>query len=165
MVGVISTSIPTESDIFNHVLLNVLRQSSDSPLIQALNEAGINEISDLLTLDHQLRNALTYKQDDGTTKPLPISYKNLIRVLKIFVDYCQDNGTPIEDWTAVTKKDFDEFRTSRARLTLSKKATCFPTPLPLLSLLPLLQSLLPGRRISFLSSSRGSSRMHWYSLY
>ena len=55
-----------------------------------------------------------YKWDDGTVKPLPIGYKNLIRVLKIFADYCQDSGMPIEDWTAITKRDFDEFRTSRA---------------------------------------------------
>jgi len=53
-----------------------------------------------------------YKLDDGTVKPLPISYKNLLRLLKIFVDYCQDIGLPIKDWTAVTKKDFDDFRTS-----------------------------------------------------
>jgi len=131
MVGVISAPIPNKSDIFNHVLSNVLRQSSDSLLIRALDEAGINEISDLLTLDHQLRNALMYEQDDGTVKPLPIGYKNLIRVLKIFADYCQDNGTPIEDWTAVTKRDFDEFRTSHARLALSKKSAHFLFPLPL----------------------------------
>ncbi len=106
MVGIISAMIPTESDIFVHVLTNVLRQPSDSPLARALNEAGINEVNDLLTLDHQSRNALTYEQDDGTVKPLPLGYKNLIRVLKIFADYCQDSGMPIDDWMAVTKRDF-----------------------------------------------------------
>jgi len=66
-----------------HVLTNVLKQPSDGPLAQALEKAGINEINDLLTLDHQSRNVLTYELDDGTVKPLPIGYKNLIRVLKI----------------------------------------------------------------------------------
>ena len=77
--------------------MNVLKQPSDGSLAWALNKAGINEINNLLTLDHQLRNALMYELDDGTVKPLPISYKNLLRVLKIFVDYCQDSDMPIED--------------------------------------------------------------------
>ncbi len=92
--GNLSAPILDESDIFNHVLMNVLKQPSDSPLLQALDEAGINEINDLLTLDHQSRNALTYERDDGTVKPLPIGYKNLIRVLKIFADFCQDLACP-----------------------------------------------------------------------
>jgi len=104
---------PDESNIFRHVVTNVLRQPSDGPLVQALDEAGINEVTDLLTLDHHLRNALTYKLDDGTVKPLPIGYRNLLRVLKIFADYCQDIGLPIDNWAAVTKRDFDDFRTSR----------------------------------------------------
>jgi len=54
-------SIPTESDILTHVLTDVLKQPSDSPLVRALDEAGINEINDLLTLDHHSRNALTYE--------------------------------------------------------------------------------------------------------
>ena len=41
MVGIISATIPTKSDIFVHVLTNVLKQPSDGPLAQALNEAGI----------------------------------------------------------------------------------------------------------------------------
>jgi len=112
MVGIISAPIPTESDIFVHVLTNILRQPTDGPLARALDEAGINKINDLLTLDYQSRNALTYQQDDGTVKPLPLGHKNLIRVLKIFADYCQDSGMRIDDWTIVTKRDFDEFRRS-----------------------------------------------------
>ncbi len=108
-----------------HVLTNVLKQPSDGPLARALDEAGINEMNDLLTLDHQSRNALTYKLDDGTVKPLPIGYRNLLRVLKIFADYCQDKGMPIDDWTAVTKRDFDDFRTSRDSLALSEKSDSF----------------------------------------
>jgi len=130
MIGIISASIPTESNIFVHVLTNVLKQPSDGPLARALDEAGINEINDLLTLDHHSRNALTYKRDDETTKPLPIGHKNLIRVLKIFADFCQDSGMPIEDWTTVTKKDFDDFRTSRAGLALSEKSDVFSISAP-----------------------------------
>ncbi len=130
--GILSATIPNESDIFIHVLTNVLKQPSDGPLARDLNEAGINEINNLLTLDHHSRNALTYKWDDGTIKPLPIGYKNLLRVLKIFADYCQNTGMPIEDWTTVTKRDFVDFRTSHAGLALSEKSNAFsnsaPTP-------------------------------------
>jgi len=51
-------------------------------------------------------------------------------VLKIFADYCQDQGMPIEDWTTVTKRYFDEFRTSHARLALSEKSDAFFTSAP-----------------------------------
>jgi len=67
---------------------------------------------------------------DPAFKPLPIGHKNLIRVLKIFADFCQDSGRPIEDWTAVTKKDFDDFRTSHAGLALSEKSDEFSIPAP-----------------------------------
>ncbi len=138
MIGILSTTIPNESDIFIHVLTNFLKQPSDSPLAQAIHEAGINEINDLLTLDHQLRNALMYELDDGTVKPLPIGYKNLLRVLKIFTDYCQDKGMPIEDWTAATKRDFDDFRTSHVGLALSEKSDAFSnsTPTPVIAPTP-----------------------------
>jgi len=156
MVGIISAAIPTESDIFVHVLMNVLKQPSDGPLAWALDKASINEINDLLTLDHQSRNALMYELNDGTVKPLPISYKNLLRVLKIFADYCQDTGMPIKDWTVVTKRDFDKFRTSHARLALSEKSDAFSNSAPTWLLLP----PLPSRMISFPSSRKGSSIMH-----
>ena len=42
---------------------------------------------------------------------------------------------PIEDWTAVTKRDFDDFRTSHAGLALSEKSDTFSisTPNPIIA--------------------------------
>ena len=37
---------------------------------------------------------------------------------------------PIKDWTAVTKRDFNEFRTSHAGLALSEKSNAFSTSAP-----------------------------------
>jgi len=51
-------------------------------------------------------------------------------VLKIFVDYCQDIGLFIDDWTGVTKRDFDDFRTSHARLALPEKSDAFSISTP-----------------------------------
>jgi len=110
----------------------------DSPLIQALDEAGINEINDLLTLDPQLRDTLMYELKDSSVKPLPIGYRNLLRVLKIFVDYSQDRGMPIDNWTTVTKQDFDNFRTSCDGLALLEKRNSFSvsTPTPIITPTP-----------------------------
>jgi len=72
MIGIISATIPNESDIFVHILTNILKKPSDGPIVWALDEAGISEVNDLLTLDHHSRNALTYERDDGTVIPLPI---------------------------------------------------------------------------------------------
>jgi len=159
MDRVISATIPTKSDIFVHVLTNVLRQPSDGPLARALDEAGINEINDLLTLDHQSRNALMYEQDDGTVRPLPLGYMNLIRVLKIFTDYCQDSGMPIDDWMAITKRDFDEFRRSCDGLALTEKSDAFviSAPTPIISPTP--SALLPNKETSFPSLRKESSEM------
>ncbi len=53
-------------------------------------------------------------------------------MLKNFADYCQANGTPIKDWTAVTKKDFDDFRCSQVCMAATEKidALSSPTPAP-----------------------------------
>ena len=69
--GSSTAALPDDNDMLNHVVANVLKQPSDGPLVRALEGAGINEIMDLLTLDHHSTNALTYELDDGTVKPLP----------------------------------------------------------------------------------------------
>jgi len=65
MTGILSAALLDESNILKYVMANVLKQPSDSPLVWVLDGAGINEITDLLTLDHHSRNSLTYKLDDA----------------------------------------------------------------------------------------------------
>ena len=84
------------------------------PLSRALARGGIHVISDVLTLMQPARDALTYQDDNGTVKPLPIGPKIRLRALKIFANFCLAEGSPIVDWTEITKKDFDDFRCSRA---------------------------------------------------
>jgi len=43
-------------------------------------------------------------------KSLPIGHKSMLRTLKIFANFCEADDYPIVNWTAVTKKDFDDFR-------------------------------------------------------
>ena len=52
--------------------------------------------------------------------PLAIGHKNLLQTLKICAAYCKTDGSPIVDWTAVTKKDFDDFKCSQAFLHATK---------------------------------------------
>ncbi len=46
------------------------------------------------------------------------------------MDSNKDTGTPIKDWTAVTKRDFDDFRTSHAGLALLEKSDAFSNSAP-----------------------------------
>jgi len=66
----------------------------------------------VLALSQQERDALTFRLDDGTEKPLAIGHKNLLRTLKIFANSCLADGSPIVDWTVITKEDFDDFKCS-----------------------------------------------------
>jgi len=64
----------------------------------------------------------------------------MLRILKILANFYQGSGAPIDDWTAVTKKNFDDFRCSEACI------------LPLTRMLPfLLLTLFPpqSRKISY----------------
>ncbi len=47
-------------------------------------------------------------------RPISIGHKNLLGALKTFASHCIADGSPIVDWTLVTKEDFDAFRCSQA---------------------------------------------------
>ena len=100
--------------MLEHVVSEVLKQAMDGPLAKALASGGIHVISNVLTLMQLARDALTYQDDNGTVKPLAIGHKNLLRTLKIFANSCLADGSPIVDWTVITKEDFDDFKCSRA---------------------------------------------------
>jgi len=47
----------------------VPKQAKDGLLAMALDQGGIHEIMDVLTLSQPARDALTYQEDDCTVKP------------------------------------------------------------------------------------------------
>jgi len=100
--------------MLEHVVTVVLKQAKDGPLSKALARGGIHDISDVVTLMQPARDALTYLDDNGTVKPLSVGHKSILRTLKIFANYCEAEGSPIVDWTVITKEDFDDFRCSQA---------------------------------------------------
>jgi len=141
---------PDSKAMLEHVVTVVLKEDRDGLLAKALNGGEINEIMDVLTLNQTARDALTYQEDDGTMKPLSIGHKGMLRAWKIFVNYCQANGAPMNDWTAVTKKNFDDFRCSEACMIVTERMIPF---LLLCLFLPL------SRSISSLTSRKRSREM------
>ena len=133
----------------------VLKQAKDGLLAKVLDTTAVQEINDVLLLNQPARDALTYLLDDGTEKPLPIGYRNLLRALKIFADHCQANGHPIGDWTTITKKDFDDFRCSQVCMAATEKIETLSSPTPT----PNSDPPPPKQKDSLLSSRKGSRGM------
>jgi len=123
---------PPDGKVMLEHAVTVLKQAKDGPLAKALAHANIEDIVDLLALSPPERDALVFPLADGTEKPLSLGHKSMLRALKIFTNFCQADGNPIEDWTVVTKKDFDNFRTSQTGLATTEKmdALSLPTPAP-----------------------------------
>jgi len=106
--------------MLEHAVKVILKQPTDGPLSRALAHGGIHTILDILTLLQLAWDALTYQDDYGIVKPILISHKNQLWVFKIFATYHEEEGSPIVDWTAINKKDFDAFRCSRAGMHATK---------------------------------------------
>jgi len=72
-----SASSPRDGEAtLEHVVTVILKQPTDGPLSKALACAGIHTTSDILALTPSTRDALTYHDDFGIVKPLPIGHKN-----------------------------------------------------------------------------------------
>ncbi len=59
-----------------YVVTVILKQPTDGPLSKALARGGIHTIMDVLALSQPAQDALTYQDDYGIVKPLPIGHKN-----------------------------------------------------------------------------------------
>ena len=77
-----------------------------------MERSGFNEIQDVLLMNQAERDMLTFLNAKDVITPLPIGPKIRLRALKIFANFCQAEGSPIVDWTVITKKDFDDFKCS-----------------------------------------------------
>jgi len=138
-----SSPVPDGKAMLENVLTVVLKQAKDGPLAKALDQGGILEINDVLLLNQPTRDALTFYLDDGTEKPLPVGYRNLLRALKIFANRCQANGHPIGDWTSITKKDFDDFRCSQVCMAATERIDTLSSHTPTLAAPPPMQKESP----------------------
>ncbi len=147
-----------------HVVTVILKQPMDGPLSKALARGGIHTITDVLALSQSERDALTYHDVYGTVRPLAIGHKNLLRMLKLYGAYCEAEGSPIVDWRTITKKDFDDFRRSRAGLrasewydTVAPATTPVVLPKSSLSTVPTTTSASLPVAVSIMTSASSSS--------
>jgi len=113
-------SPPDGKAMLEHVLTDVFKQPKDGSLAKALDRGGVHEIFGVLSLSQSDCVNLTYMEDGGTLKPISIGQKGMLKTLKLFAAFCKAEGHPIEDWTQVTKRDFDEFRSSNACISATE---------------------------------------------
>ncbi len=99
-------------EAFEHILANVFCKATDSPLRKALLADGIEEIYDLISMENDVIDALTYNRSDTERNvSIPSGDKTLIRIFLAFFQHCEASGNPIADaWTSVTRDKFSEFR-------------------------------------------------------
>jgi len=103
---------PVGRSELEHVITEILKQPADGPLAQALVRAGISEVFDLLILSQVDRDSLTFLDTESLVTPLPLGLRNLLKVVRIYGPFCAAQGRPIEDWTEISKGEFDAFRCS-----------------------------------------------------
>jgi len=82
------------------------------------------------TLNQPARDAITYQEDDVSVEPLSIDHKGMLKTLKIFANFCQTSSALIDDWTAVTKKNFDGFSCSEVCMIATRKIDALSSPSP-----------------------------------
>ena len=97
---------------FTHVVETVLASPATSPLAQALERAGFDDIRDILILRDRDIDTLDYR--DGTAVvPLQLVYRGKLRAFLAFVDHRMGSNTPSDDaWTKITPDKFDTYRMS-----------------------------------------------------
>ncbi len=95
---------------YKHVTSNILNQLEGSPLLTALNNAGVFDISDLISLTGQQVHSLSY-DDNGTMRPVPVAPRNRVITFVAYINYRNNHGTPIgNDYLSVTADQYDNFR-------------------------------------------------------
>ena len=96
-----------------HVVITVLNQPIDGPLMLSLTNALIDHISDLTSINANDIEDLKYPTSDGTLSKIGPGHRGMLRCFCAFVRYRYAQSLPIgDDWTGITQEEFDEFRTS-----------------------------------------------------
>src|SRR5687767_10007925 len=104
---------PTSLTPLEHVLQIVLKQPAGSPLHQALDHNGYGEPADFMTETDKDIDELKYPKDKKLVV-IAKGHAGMLKSFKNYVAYLAQQGTPVIDFTCVTKEDFDLFRTSKS---------------------------------------------------
>jgi hypothetical protein len=98
-----------------HVLTEVLALDDDSPIHKAISNGSLQGIDTygLVNLSFEEIKELTYTDDLGDEKVLPVHYTTLLRVFKSYFIHRRNQGSPIgEKWTDITHQDITDYRVS-----------------------------------------------------
>jgi hypothetical protein len=96
----------------DHVLENLFELEKDAAMIKAFTKDGVNDITDVLAMDYEHYAMLTYYTNDkGDAVVIPPWQQALLKILKSYIWWqSKTSFGPVDDWTQVTKDNFDDFR-------------------------------------------------------
>jgi hypothetical protein len=100
-------------EALTHVLKNVFDLEDDSPLSKALSKGSLEglEIVDIVNLPFEVIDKVTYIDDQGDERTLPLHYTILLHVFKSYFLHRRAQGNPIgEKWTDITYENIMDFR-------------------------------------------------------
>jgi hypothetical protein len=97
-----------------HIVVQVLNQPDDGLLMTALTQKHIDNVNDLTSLQEIDIQSLKYSAADGNLSALGAAHCGMLRAFCAFVRYRATQSSPIgDDWTSITRDDFNQFRCSR----------------------------------------------------
>ena len=106
----------SSTEAFAHVMDVVINRPSGTPVSLALSLAGITTMNDFLSLSEGDLHNLTYKtvEPEGNKAPtihyLSIADRNILKYLLYFHIHRNNEYNTIDDWSKVSKEEFDAFR-------------------------------------------------------
>jgi hypothetical protein len=112
---------------FNHVLDNVFDRDDIAPLRQALKAQTVEDICSLCSMhDCDIDDLVYNKSDTETNVPVKWFERKLVKIFISYVGYARSNGNDLSDnneWGAITREDFDKYRTSPAYNSLMRQSS------------------------------------------
>ena len=95
----------------DHILTEVFGLNPDAPLQLALQQEGISNVSEFLTMDDAEIDDLTFTRPGETDEsPVPRGHRRIITVFFDYIKYRVVKNNPIGDaWVTIKQEDFDEF--------------------------------------------------------
>jgi hypothetical protein len=107
---------------FEHILTVVFGLTPTDPLVQALAVDQIEDIEEFLSLPPRQIEALSVVDAiTGAATPVRKPRRNLIHAFRQYLIHQEQIGDPIdENWTSITKEEFDSYRRSPALIASQK---------------------------------------------
>lgn len=95
----------------DHIMDHLFELDKDSAMVKAFVKDGVNDIRDVLAMDYEHYAMLKYVDDNGDNILIPLWQQALLKVLKNYNWWRYTTlQCPVDDWTTVTKDDFDDYR-------------------------------------------------------